>query len=85
MDTKNHKFFKTKKWYRSRPATKKELRAARALALERIKNNNFAVRSCWQCNGAHEYFLSGDKNWCFTCFECGRWYAQNVDVTDYTE
>lgn len=41
-------------------------------AEELIKKTEFSMRSCWECNPAHEYFKN--VGGLFTCFECGRWY-----------
>jgi len=41
-------------------------------AMELQKAGDFAMRSCWECNPAHEYLKT--VGGLFTCFECGRWY-----------
>jgi hypothetical protein len=84
-NTNNHRFFPTRNGYRSRPATQGELEKARILAQGAIAENDFQMRSCWQCNGSHTRFLHNVKDFVFVCFECERWYANNIDVTDYAE
>jgi len=37
-----------------------------------LKNTEFAMRSCWECNPAHNHLKK--VGGLFTCFECGRWY-----------
>lgn len=32
-----------------------------------------AMRSCWECNAAHEH-LKQSSDVVFVCFECGRFY-----------
>ena len=41
-------------------------------ALELKELDNFLVRTCWNCNGAHKHLkhVSG----LFHCFDCGKWY-----------
>ena len=34
-----------------------------------------AMRSCWECNGAHEY-MKGDRTRGFVCFDCGRYVKE---------
>jgi hypothetical protein len=86
MDTKNHKFSPKGDWdYTSKPATKEELEKARARADKLMrKAGQPGIRSCWQCNGAHAHFLQGDwGDWVLTCFECGKWYCDKIDITIY--
>lgn len=40
-----------------------------------------ALRSCWDCNGAHEHLKQAD--YVINCFGCGRWLYKGQDVTDY--
>jgi len=37
------------------------------------------MRSCWNCNGAHDHLQNA--TYAFVCFECGRWYYKGVDIT----
>ena len=71
----------------SAPATAEELAAARArvMAIRRQTADPIGLRSCWQCNSAHWYFLSkeGWGEWVCCCLWCGRFYVDGVDVTDY--
>lgn len=32
----------------------------------------FSMRSCWECNPAHEHLKT--VGGLFTCFDCGRWF-----------
>jgi len=40
-------------------------------------------RSCWECNGAHEYLR--DADYPFACFACGRYLYKGQDITIYEE
>lgn len=44
---------------------------------------NFGMRSCWNCNGAHEHLKGAE--YVFTCFECGHWYYKGFDITEKDE
>lgn len=45
-----------------------------AVALaESLEGASGALRSCWNCNGAHEHLKAADRY--FTCFVCGISYA----------
>jgi ribosomal protein S27E len=59
--------------------TKKE---ARKKAKEILKKDrtNFAWRSCWKCNGAHNHLKKADVP--INCFGCGRWYYKGIDITE---
>jgi hypothetical protein len=41
-------------------------------ATELKDNNDFAMRSCWECNPAHDHFK--EKPGLFVCFCCDRWF-----------
>jgi hypothetical protein len=41
-----------------------------------------ALRSCWNCNPAHEYMKRND-DYVISCPWCGNFYFQGVDITDY--
>lgn len=41
-------------------------------ALELQKAGDFAMRTCWECNPAHEHLKT--VRGLFTCISCGRWY-----------
>ena len=91
IENKNHKFeLKGKSGYewKSKPATKEELDKARKKAKQIMKKDiqKVAWRSCWQCNGAHARFLDGEwGDWVLNCFECGKFYYDKIDITDYGE
>jgi len=36
------------------------------------------LRSCWNCNGAHEHLKEHDL---IMCFGCGHWYYKGIDIT----
>lgn len=40
------------------------------------------VRSCWNCNGAHDHLKTHEL---IKCYECGRWYYKGIDVTEAGE
>lgn len=42
--------------------------------------SNLALRSCWNCNGAHEHLK--DVDYVIRCFQCGRIYFKGQDITD---
>lgn len=60
----------------SRPATEGEIANARSTF-------EIDMRSCWNCNPSHVRFLDDPAGHSFWCFECGRYYSDGVDVTDY--
>lgn len=70
----------------SRNATEEELRLARQAALEKLQEDaaGYAVRSCWNCNPAHEHFLQEvDDGFLFACIMgCGRWFYEGTDITE---
>ena len=39
---------------------------------KRTKNDEPALRSCWNCNSAHEYLKKAD--YIIWCFDCGKMY-----------
>ena len=71
--------------FTSREATPKELQAARDVALRLHGEKKTRMRSCWDCNAAHTRFLTRDFDYLFTCFHCGTWFCNNVDVTEHEE
>jgi hypothetical protein len=40
----------------------------------------FPNRSCWNCNGAHEFLKKVDYP--FDCFECGNIYFKGIKITE---
>lgn len=46
-------------------------------------SSNFALRSCWECNGAHEHL----KNCAIplNCFECGKWFFKGIEISEQDE
>ena len=42
-------------------------------------HNNWAMRSCWRCNAAHEHLKQA--TYVIWCFACGHWYYKGVDIT----
>lgn len=61
-----------------------ELEQLRKKAEELLENDNAALRSCWNCNPAHQYLVES-KDCVYKCFECGRVYLEGVDVSIYDE
>ena len=49
-------------------------------AKELGKKKEFSMRSCWECNPAHEHLKN--VGGLFTCFECGRWYMNGDYFTN---
>lgn len=84
---KNKKYWLDKDKVKSSVATKEELELLREEARKLLKKTNgsaMGMRSCWNCNPAHEHFLSGDwGKWVLMCFaECGKYYYKGVDITE---
>lgn len=55
---------------------------ARAAATAYTKANPdmpYAMRSCWNCNAAHDHLR--DAEYPINCFECGRWFFAGTDIT----
>jgi hypothetical protein len=38
-----------------------------------------AMRSCWNCNPAHEHLKEAEYP--FVCFECGNWFYKGFNIT----
>jgi len=47
-------------------------------------SNNWQMRSCWNCNTAHEH-LKDPAAGLILCFECGHWFLDGVDLTALIE
>jgi PHP family Zn ribbon phosphoesterase len=59
---------------------------ARKAATEYMKANgstSYAMRSCWNCNAAHEHLK--DANCPIVCFSCGHWFFKGVQLTEAEE
>lgn len=56
----------------------------RAKAEALIGDGKFAMRSCHECNGAHEHFTR-EQDCVILCFACGRYWLGGVDITIYDE
>lgn len=55
---------------------------ARNLAKKYMKehaDNPAALRSCWECNSAHEHLKTLDIP--LNCFDCGKWFYKGIDIT----
>lgn len=42
--------------------------------------DNFQIRSCWNCNPAHEHLKESEIP--LMCFSCGRIYYKGVEIPD---
>lgn len=91
-DIRNYKFWETldkdgEVSWAGGDCPKEELDAARAKGVEIMKRGDVGMRSCWICNPAHEHFLQGDwgDEWVLNCFQCGRFFYNKIDITDYEE
>lgn len=67
------------------PRDEASIESLREEAREAMKAGNVALRSCWQCNGAHQHFLDRTDDCVIRCFACGRIYWRGVDLLDYTK
>ena len=52
---------------------------ARIKAKEMAKSGTWQLRSCWNCNPAHEHLKDYGL---INCFDCGRWYYMGIDITE---
>ena len=72
--------------WKSKPATKKELKEARADLTKGLKSKKYEFmaigRSCWVCNGAHDHLIDMPA---MNCFACSRIYHKGIDVMDYNK
>ncbi len=50
-------------------------------ASEWLKKNpgEFAFRSCWECNPAHDHLKKAD--YVINCFDCGHWFWRGKDIS----
>ena len=60
-----------------------ELRKLFEEARAKYELNEYAIRSCWKCNPAHEYLKNAD--YLFHCIWCGHWFYKGVDLTEAYE
>ena len=86
----NKKYWIEKDKVKSKKVSKKELEEVRKEAkelLKKTKGQAMGMRSCWECNPAHEHFLKGDwGDWVLMCFgDCGRYYYNKIDITNYED
>lgn len=50
-------------------------------ALEmRSDPDKWAMRSCWNCNAAHEHLRQAE--YVIMCFDCGHWFYKGHDLTE---
>lgn len=54
---------------------------ARKLVLK-TKGQAMTTRSCWECNGAHEYLKDMGEEMVLMCFACGNYYYKGVKITE---
>lgn len=64
--------------------TKEEARPIFTRASAARSEGRVALRSCWNCNGAHEH-LRRTADWVINCFECGHFYFEGTDLTALME
>lgn len=41
--------------------------------------SNYAIRSCWECNAAHEHLKKCEIP--LLCFGCGNWYFKGTKLS----
>lgn len=58
------------------------LEEKREKAIALIDDGKFAMRSCHECNTAHEYFTH-DEDCVILCFACGRYWLGAYDLTEH--
>lgn len=59
--------------------TKDEARAAASEILAKDPTN-WAMRSCWNCNGTHKHLKRAE--YIIRCFECGHTFYRGIDITE---
>jgi len=90
MSTHHHKFHLKDDYldrndgYWSEPISDEELSTLREEACQ-LDASDAMLRSCWQCNPSHDRFLKFYNDRAIVCFECGRVYYRNVDITQYRD
>ena len=55
---------------------------AREKAKKHMLVNGIEMRSCWNCNPAHEHLK---KHALIVCYSCGRYFYKGIDITVYDE
>lgn len=66
-------------------ATAANARLAAEAFIARNGEEAVALRSCWECNGAHIRLIEGTNEFVLNCFGCGKWFFQQTDITIYDE
>jgi hypothetical protein len=61
---------------------KQDIEQLRREAKKLLKEDdlNLRIRSCWNCNLAHEYLKEAD--YVINCYQCGDWYYKGVNITE---
>jgi uncharacterized Zn finger protein len=57
----------------------REQAMAAAVKILQDDPTNFVMRSCWNCNPAHEHLK--ERAVVLRCFACGRVFYKGIDVT----
>lgn len=63
--------------------SKEEQRRKEASILLDESVKNMWMRSCWNCNPAHEHLKNSEL--VIRCFDCGHWFYRGVDITIITD
>ena len=59
--------------------TEEEATEQAATYLAANGSESYALRSCWNCNEAHEHLK--ERDYPILCFECGKWYFKGTCIT----
>ncbi len=62
------------------PTTMLDVLRAEATLLLKVDPDAVTMRSCWNCNAAHEHLRSAE-NCVIWCFDCGHYFFKGVDIT----
>lgn len=82
-NNKNYKYIQTGDYECDKvEATIDEIINGRKLFTEAAEKDSVAMRTCWECNSAHAHLMS---DFIFVCIECGRYFANGIDVLDYDD
>lgn len=60
-----------------------DINKLRIEAEKAFRDGNYAFRSCWECNEAHEHLKEAD--YLIECFGCGKYFFKGVDITIYPD